>query len=242
MKLAEDKNAGNFWRQLAEFRRSEWFCVHFRGGFTLVEMLVVIAIVGVLASMVLPGVRGARRMADRIEAAAKMKTIGVAINQYRLDHHGALPGPLIYGQYTVPTPNLNRGRLSSFLYDYLPGSAPEDRGKPDPRYVSRIWLRWLERNNYADGHAYIVNTAPVGRNGDTLAPWGYPANYTADGLGISSDAAAYIFEQLDAARIWAVAENVNPGRWVTPDYDELYDGRNILYFDGHVESLPYDQM
>ena len=55
-----------------------------RGGFTLVELLVVITIIAMLAGLLIPAVQNARRSGQRAQCLNNCKEIGQAIQQYAL--------------------------------------------------------------------------------------------------------------------------------------------------------------
>jgi prepilin-type N-terminal cleavage/methylation domain-containing protein len=61
-----------------------------RGGFTLIEMLVVIAIIGILAGMLLPALSNAKKQAQARRAKLDMQNIVAAINHYETEY-GRLP-------------------------------------------------------------------------------------------------------------------------------------------------------
>ena len=106
-----------------------------RGGFTLVELLVVSAIVGILAGLAIPNLRTVLVRARATEIAGDMDVVRTAVLSYNGDYHtwpsesaaGAIPGGL--DEYLPDGYSFQRnGYQLDFENWSLPGGLPGDPG------------------------------------------------------------------------------------------------------------------
>jgi len=162
-----------------------------RFAFTLVEVLAVIAIIGVLVALLLPAIQGAREAGRRITCSVNLKQIGVALQL----HHQYL-NEFPYGRYRVyeVTPGYNeyRGTMKTFILPYLERNDLVARMQSDPGWPNnvpgiRIDGRRLETFPIP---TYVCPSDPYGISSKTMIHTVngaiYPhqvANYVASGGG-----------------------------------------------------------
>ncbi len=68
-------------------------------GFTLVEMLVVIAIIGALVGLLMPAVQSTREAGRRAQCCNQLRQIGLALQHYAAVHKHFPPGAVVKPQY-----------------------------------------------------------------------------------------------------------------------------------------------
>ena len=65
-----------------------------RKGFTLVEIMIVVAIIALLAAIAIPNLLAARRTANEAAAKATVRSLATAAETYATSHSGAYPAAI----------------------------------------------------------------------------------------------------------------------------------------------------
>ena len=115
-------------------------------GFTLVELLVVVTIIGILIALLLPAVQMAREAARRAQCGNHLKQIGLALHNYAA-HYNALPPGAILADY------LTSGTAS---YDSWSEATSSAGGKHGTSWLLLI-LPFMERQALYDPWDFTKN-------------------------------------------------------------------------------------
>ena len=99
---------GNLWhhRELqGNLSRNPLQC----NGFTLIELMVVIAIISILAALLLPVLNKAKEMARQTYCSSSLKQLGLVLYYYTMDYNAYLPACVDY----------KRGSNSTYVWPFL---------------------------------------------------------------------------------------------------------------------------
>ena len=95
-------------------------------GFTLVELMIVMVVIGILLSLLLPGIFVAQQEALKLKTASNLRQIGIAVYAYAKNNNGVLPalinglpieGDVLESSFNNEKFNFTATAASNCLYD-----------------------------------------------------------------------------------------------------------------------------
>lgn len=203
-------------------------------GFTLVELLVVIAMIGALGTLVALGARTALASSRQSVCAGNLRNIGIALHLYAGDHGGRFPE-------TTHSVSLDRAwvyQLETYLGDFDNiRVCPED-----PKRNERV---------RAGGTSYLLNSFIFVPETD---PFGEPVGVALNRLSAIPEPSRTLIAFICSDRTgtgpgndhthsaqwssWAaVIRDISPARFGATTSDTAKGRSNYLYVDGRVESM-----
>ncbi len=119
-------------------------------GFTLTEVLVILAIIGTISAIVIPLSQSAKRTANHAACLQKLRSLGVAVEAYTIDHGGIYPD-LEMGREESKSGE-NEPVLEQVLLDYAGGDELAFHCPSDQEHYSKT------------GSSYFWNVQMNGQN------------------------------------------------------------------------------
>jgi prepilin-type N-terminal cleavage/methylation domain-containing protein/prepilin-type processing-associated H-X9-DG protein len=222
-----------------------------RSAFTLIEILVVIAIIAILAAILFPVFARARENARRTSCASNLKQIGLGLLQYTQDFDEKMPFSFFGAAGDSDATNY---KWMDAIFPYVRSEqlfdCPSDALSPNYQFRSgQNFGSYAQNGAYGaagdnqtpprSSTSYLVSLAQIAQPAQTV--WATDSNNSADLSKGGSSGGSYGF-------FWANAAS-NPGINAAPGsgYRQLQqiaerhlETTNVLYCDGHVKSHKLD--
>jgi len=183
-----------------------------RKGFTLIEMLVVIVIIGILIGLLLPVLSRVKEKALRAQCASNLHQICLALIQYAMDFDQQFPSVTGFINDSTDEKNI------------APGDGPESLGLLYDRYVP-------------DANVFRCPTTPPSSLAGTASPasGGLAPTFRANELtSYGYDCRHLYTHQPGVAVVADKPDPANPGVAGINSLNHDGDGQNVLYIDGHA--------
>lgn len=141
-------------------------------GFTLVELLIVVIILGILAAVVIPQFNGASAEAKESTLSASLNTVRQAISLYRVQHNETYPGQGGWAEFVtqLTTSTAADGTAGTKYGPYLRTAFPTNpvTGTSDGKTAATMppspsgTEAWIYATDTGELRANVAGTAPSG--------------------------------------------------------------------------------
>lgn len=195
--------------------------------FTLIELLIVIGIIAILASMLLPALNSARKKAQDISCRGNLKQQGAALLIYAQDYKEFLP-TANKGAYTEDpyAKSVYTGSYNTYLWSgrYVGlGALYSNKQLPSLKITFCNYIRQLQAGDYAVGfwdsnYTYTYTGGMECYYGALRQAW--------PRLRLTANPGVYL-SRCSVLGTKSILANHVPGK------------NNVLYLDSHVESRKY---
>ena len=205
-------------------------------GFSLVELLVVIAVLGILMAILIPVVTSTKGQASRSNDIAKMREMAQAVLLYN-SVEGSLPGRY-YRAIRLPS-HVSEGSRDSWFCTAM----ADMEFLPD---TDEFWSYGIEES----GHGYLLNNTVYSSPGNFFGRRSSDSSKVSQPLRLyelQSNLSSSGSDKESLPQIWMIT-NVDGSNYgsaatggstysVSEEVETPWGGRHYAFFDGHVEFI-----
>lgn len=235
-----------------------------KGGFTLVELLVVIGIIALLISILLPSLNRAREQANRVKCASNLRQIGQGLQMYANENKGNFPRTYFTSGAALKLDNAGFDSANWLAADGIKEDAKVGKNNVPASLFLLLKTQDLTSEVFicpsSQGERDTFNNkTSQDRSNFTLIPTNLTYSYIVPFPSAAAMDAGFKLNYTLTSD-FAIASDMNPGNKPAPGVvgqsdnvkgvksasprkemsdgnsnNHNGDGQNVLYADGHVE-------